>query len=114
MTLAIRQLTSTRWRSDLPAYSILDKQLTTEVTLADDDLRVSSGDVNFFADTGRLQITIVNRTDVQLSHLVVRLVPDSPSLRIDGDPDPVTIGPDGRHTVTVDATAPAAGQVPVQ
>lgn len=114
MTLAIRQLTSTRWRSDLPAYSILDKQLTTEVTLADDDLQVSSGDVNFFADTGRLQITIVNRTDVQLSHLVVRLVPDSPSLRIDGDPDPVTIGPDGRHTVTVNATALAAGQVPVQ
>ena len=114
MTLAIRQLMSTRWRSDLPAYSILHKQLTTEVTLAEDDLQVSSGDVNFFADTGRLQITIVNRTDVQLSNLVVRLVPDSPSLRIDGDPDPVTIGPDGRHTVTVNATALAAGQVPVQ
>ncbi|WP_169797281.1 DUF6049 family protein, partial [Janibacter limosus] len=109
----IRQLTSTRWRSAPRSYLALQQQLDAEVELTHDDLVVSEGDVNFFADTGRLQITIVNHTDVELSNLVVRLTPDSPSLRIDGDPDPVTIGPDGRQTVTVTASALAAGQVPV-
>lgn len=110
---SLHQLTSTRWRQDQSAWVRQSVALGDEVVLAQDDLEVSSGDVNFFADTGRLQITVVNTTDVELSHLVVRLVPDNPSLRIDDQPEPVTIGPGGRQTVTVQATALAAGQVPV-
>ncbi|MDN5716112.1 MAG: DUF6049 family protein [Janibacter sp.] len=109
----IHQLTSTRWRSAPGIQHRLQEQLSGDVELTHDDLVVSEGDVNFFADTGRLQITIVNHTEVELSNLVVRLTPDNPSLRIDGDPDPLTIGPGGRQTVTVTASALAAGQVPV-
>ncbi|MBA4084822.1 MAG: hypothetical protein C0493_07760 [Kytococcus sp.] len=110
---ALHQLTSTRWRSDSYDFIRLHRHLHDAVTLARDDLVVSSGDVNFFADTGRLQITVINNTDVELSNLVVRLTPRNPSLRIDAPPDPVTIGPGGRQTVTVQASALAAGQVPV-
>ena len=109
----LHQLTSARWRTAPSDYAALQQQVTDEVALTADDVVVRSGDVNFFADTGRLQITIVNRTDVELTNLVVRLSPGNPSLRIDDDPEPVTIGPGGSHTVTVQASALAAGQVPV-
>lgn len=108
------QLTSARWRSTPFAAVRLHDTLSRAVTLTRDDLVVSSGDVNFFADTGRLQITIVNNTDVELANLTVDLASDNPSFRIEDHPDPVTIGPGGRQTVTVQATALAAGQAPVR
>lgn len=111
---SLNQLTSSRWRWQRYGFLRLYQQLGDEVTLDAQDLEVSSGEVNFFADTGRLQITIYNRTDVELSNLTVRLTPRTPSLRIDGAADPVTIGPGGRQTVTVQASALAAGQVPVE
>lgn len=111
---SLHQLTSTRWRDHTYGFIRLHQELGDAVTLARDDLVVSSGDVNFFADTGRLQITIVNTTDVELTNLTVGLTPANHSLRIDEAPDPVTIGPGGRQTVTVQASALAAGQVPVE
>ncbi len=110
---SLAQLTSTRWRATPFAFIDLHATLTKAVTLSRDDLQVSSGDVNFFADSGRLQITIVNNSDVELSNLSVDLASDNPSFRIDDPPDPVTVGPGGRQTVTVEATALAAGQAPV-
>ena len=110
---SLAQLTSARWRATPYAFVDLHSTLTEAVTLSRDDLEVSSGDVNFFADSGRLQITIVNRSDVELSNLTVDLSSDNPSFRIDEDPEPVTVGPGGRQTVTVQATALAAGQAPV-
>lgn len=110
---SLAQLTSTRWRATPYAFLGLHSALTKAVTLSRDDLEVSSGDVNFFADSGRLQITIVNKSEVELSNLAVDLESDNPSFRIDEGPDPVTVGPGGRQTVTVQATALAAGQAPV-
>lgn len=110
---SLAQLTSARWRTAPYAFVDLHAALTKAVTLSRDDLEVSSGDVNFFADSGRLQITIVNKSDVELSNLAVDLASDNPSFRIDDPPDPVTVGPGGRQTVTVQATALAAGQAPV-
>lgn len=110
---ALGQLTSARWRNSTWAWLQAEQRLRDEVTLSPSDLTVSSGDINFFADSGRLQITIANHTDVELQHLEVRLDPGSPILRVDGQPDPVTIGPGSRQTVTVQATALAAGNVPV-
>lgn len=113
MDPSIDQLTSARWRTTPYAYVDLHRALTRSATLTPDELEVSSGDVNFFADSGRLQITIVNNTDVELSNLSVDLASDNASFRIDDPPEPVTIGPGGRQTVTVEATALAAGQAPV-
>ncbi|WP_338749390.1 DUF6049 family protein [Janibacter alittae] len=110
---ALDQLTSARWRSDTAAFDALHDQLATEVTLSHDDLVVSSGEVNFFADKGRLQITIINKTDVRLTNLDVRVESQNPSFRIQEPSKPVTIGPDGRQKVTVQATALAAGRTPV-
>ena len=110
---ALDQLTSARWRSTPFAHLELYNRLSREVTLTREDLVVSSGDVNFFADSGRLQISIVNKTDVELSHLTVELTSENPSFRIEEPPEPVTIGPGGRQTVTVQATALAAGRAPV-
>lgn len=111
---ALQQLTSARWRQEVYSYVRLNQHLRDTVTLDADDLEVRSSDVNFFADTGRLQITIVNSTDVELTNLTVRLTPTNHSLRIDDSPDPLTIGPGGTQTVTVQASALAAGQVPVE
>lgn len=111
---SVHQLTSARWRDHRYAFIRLHHALGDAMTLARDDLEVSSGDVNFFADTGRLQITIENHTEVELTNLTVRLTPGNHSLRVDDTPDPVTIGPGGRQTVTVQASALAAGQVPVE
>lgn len=110
---ALDQLTSSRWRATPYAFVRLHSTLSESVTLTREDLVVSSGDVNFFADSGRLQITIANNSDVELSNLTVDLTSENPSFRIDGPPDPVTIGPGGTQTVTVQATALAAGQAPV-
>lgn len=110
---SVDQLTSARWRGTPYAFVDLHSALTRSVTITPDDLEVSSGDVNFFAESGRLQITIVNNTDVELSNLTVDLASENASFRIDDPPDPVTIGPGGRQTVTVEATALAAGQAPV-
>nr|WP_281366095.1 DUF6049 family protein [Janibacter cremeus] len=110
---ALGQLTSARWRSDTSAFDGLHDHLSEEVTLTHDDLVVSSGEVNFFADKGRLQITIINSTDVELTNLDVKVESQTPSFRIQGPPEPLTIGPNGRQKVTVQATALAAGSTPV-
>lgn len=107
------QLTSSRWRSDVSSFDGLYDHLGEAVSLTRDDLVVSSGEVNFFADTGRLQITIVNRTDVELNNLDVRVESQTPSFRIQEPSKLLTIGPDGRQKVTVQATALAAGKTPV-
>lgn len=113
MLTSLHQQTSTRWRSNQQEFGAMQDELSDEVSLEHKDLVVSSGDINFFADTGRLQITIINNTDVELTNLVVRLTPGNHFLRMGSDPEPVNIGPGGRHTVTVNVSALAAGQVPV-
>ena len=107
------ELTSARWRHARAEFSTLLSSTQDAVRLTEDDLTVSSGEVNFFAETGRLQITVENHTDVALDNLVVRLEPGSPILRIDSEPEPVAVGPRSRHTVTFQATALAPGRVPV-
>lgn len=113
MGASLDQLASSRWRSDISSFDGLFDHVSEEVDLTTDDLVVSSGEVNFFADTGRLQITIVNRTDVRLTNLDVQVESQTPSFRIQEPAQSLTIGPDGRQKVTVQATALAAGQTPV-
>lgn len=107
------QLLSARWRGSDWHYHRLLVREHTSVTHLDDELQINSGDVNFFADTGRLQVTVENHSDVELHDLQVRLTPGSPILRIVNDPEPITIGPGSRRTVTVQADALAPGRVPV-
>lgn len=114
MGSAFGQLASSRWRGHLWSWGQAEGELREEATLTTNDLTVSSGDVNFFADSGRLQITVENHTDVELRNLQVTLEPGRPALRIEQQPEPVTVGPGSRQTVTVEASALAAGNVPIE
>lgn len=109
----LTQLTSARWRGHPWAWIAAEEELAAEATLSADELTVPAADVNFFADSGRLQITVENRSDVELRNLSVRLVPQTPILRIDEQADPLTIGPGSSQQVSVQASALAAGNVPI-
>lgn len=108
----LMQVTSARWREGGDIAEV-HNHFTKAVTLTREELEVSSGDVNFFADTGRLQITVINKTDVELTNLQVDVHPENPSLRFDSPAKPLTIGPNGRQTISVRASALAAARVPV-
>ena len=108
-----RQLTSVRWRSAPGEWTETRSQLDDVAASGGDGLRVSAGAVNFFAESGRLQVTVANRLDVGVHDLRVELTPENPRLRLDGQPDPIEIGAGSRGTVATEATALAAGDVPV-
>ena len=107
------QLTSARWRTRPEAMIALQAQQHEDISRITRDLRIPSGEVNFFAETGRLQVTVENHTDITLQGLHVHLRPDTHILRIEDDPEPVTVAPRSRRTVTVQATALAPGRVPI-
>ncbi|MBD5831814.1 DUF6049 family protein [Janibacter melonis] len=107
------QLTSARWRSGPWHFRTLATRLHAEVERTGQEVRLASGEVNFFADTGRLQVTVENTSDVELKDLHVRLRPGSPILRIDDEPEPVVVAARSRRTVTVQASALAPGRVPI-
>jgi cobalamin biosynthesis Mg chelatase CobN len=75
---------------------------------------VAAQTINFFADTGRVQVTVLNGLDVPVQDVRVRLVPGNPRLRIEGETKTVSIGAKSRTTVTYQATALAAGPVTIE
>ena len=107
------QLTSVRWRDSPGGWHTLARQLHATASRAEDAVTVSSGAINFFAESGRLQLTAVNHLDVGVHDVRIRLVPGNPRLRLDTQPEPIRLGPGGRGSVNVQATALAAGKVPV-
>lgn len=109
-----RALTATGWRGDPAGWSALAAAVRTESRRVATELTVPPRDINFLADSGRVRIVVVNGLDVPVRGLRLRLVPESPRLRIDSAPIELSIGAGSRTTVTVAATALAAGEVPVR
>ncbi len=105
------RLTATSWRDDpggfATALSALDAAAST------DGLQVSPREVNFLADSGRVQITVVNTLDVDVHDVTLTLRPDNPRLRVDTPRVVLRIGAQSRTTVTFKVTAYAAGLVPI-
>jgi hypothetical protein len=110
----LTQLLSARWRADPAAYQVAMRSLRTAGTSARNAVAVTPETINFFAEAGRLQITVTNNLDVGLADLRVHLEPLSPWLRLDDQPQPVDIGPHSKAVVVVRATALAAGSVPIR
>lgn len=111
-----RQVTaglSARWRGHVPAWGQVLRSTEAEVEQTRRAVHVEPQTINFLADRGRVQLTVVNELPVEVSGVQVRLVPGNPRLRIDTTPDALRIGPKSRTTVTFDATALAAGPVPL-
>ncbi len=108
---ALDELLSASWRGMGPAWTGLYSSIADEVDATTTAVHVAPQTITFLADRGRVQLAVVNDLDVEVDHLTVELVPDSPRLRIDSPPSTVRIGPHSRAAITADATALAAGQV---
>ena len=111
---AATQLLSSRWRGQPASFATLRRSIDSAITGVSQGVRVNPSNVNFLADQGVLQITVVNTLDVPVHDVRLHLEPGSPRLRIDDQPQPLRINRQSRITVKVHVTAVAAGLVPVQ
>jgi hypothetical protein len=113
-TETLDQLFSARWRADLPEFQGQMRRLRAAGATARGAVQVTPETINFFADTGRLQLTVTNNLDVALTGLKVVLRPQTGLLRVEQAADAVDIGPRSKAVVAVRATALAAGSVPIR
>lgn len=112
-TEAEEQLTSVRWRGHLRAWSVVHSRADGAARATARGVTVSPRSVNFLADKGRLQITVVNTLTVPVHDVTLRLVPDNPRLRVDQQPATLHIGARSRTTATARVTSLSAGRVPI-
>ncbi|GAB48851.1 hypothetical protein MOPEL_083_00560 [Mobilicoccus pelagius NBRC 104925] len=108
-------LLSTRWRGEQGPWSETRTSLQQRVEHLSHGVRVVPSAINFFAEHGALQITVVNDLDTEVRD--VRLHTDvqgrPPRLVVHSPPQTLTIRPHSRATVRLDTEAVAAGVVPV-
>ena len=108
-------LASSRWRFAPGVWTHLDTIVTDRIHTLTTGVSVVPSTINFFADHGVLQVTVVNRLDVEVHDVHVVFAPQGrpPRLRVTSEPAPLTIRPGSRTTVRVQVEAVAAGVVPV-
>lgn len=109
-------LTSAAWRGHAPAWRGVRDQLRERLDTLTEGVTVVPSTVNFFAETGALQVTVVNDLNVEVHdvRLVTEVQGRPPRLRIRSDPGPLRIRPKSRTTVRLDVEAVAAGVVPIR
>lgn len=108
-------LAATVWRYDPAAWKRLRAAQTAAVQRYTNGVSVRPSTVNFFADSGVLQVTVVNDLDRDVRGLALTLNPEGRAsrLRILRQPDFVQIRRNSRTTVRATVEAIAAGAVPV-
>lgn len=107
-------LLSSAWRRNRAGFASMLTALESAGGTVGRAVHPEARTVNFLADSGRLQVVVVNTLDVAVSGLRIRFDPGSPILRVtDGQSAPLTIDAGSRATVTLKADALAAGTVPV-
>ncbi len=111
---AAEQLASTRWRAGPAGWNRLSAGIVTATRETTTSVKVSKRNINFIADTGRLQITVTNDLDVAVENVKLTLEPANPRLRIDNQPPIMRIGANSRATAVVSVTTLAAGPVPIR
>lgn len=107
------QKLSTRWRGHPQGLAVIDTATGAAINHVRRNVRVAPSEVNFFADRGVLQVTVVNDLAVPIHDVHLTLTPGQPRLRIDGQPGPLRIGAKARATVPLRVTSIAAGLVNV-
>jgi len=112
-TDAQQQVPSSRWRGHGRVVTDINTATQAAIDAVSRGVYVIPSSVNFFADRGALQITVVNNLAVPVHDVHLTLNPGQPRLRIDQQPGPLRIGPKSRTNVKLDVTAIAAGLVPV-
>jgi hypothetical protein len=113
-TDAQNQAVSVRWRGHGLELAAIDTATQAAVSAISQGVSVSPSSVNFFADKGVLQITVVNNLDVAVHGVRLTLTPGQPRLRIEQQPGPLRIGAKSRTNVPLRVTAVAAGLVPIK
>ena len=113
-TDAQEQVLSSRWRGHAGAITVIDAATQAAITAVSSGVRVVPSSVNFFADRGVLQVTVVNDLAVPVHDVHLTLTPGQPRLRIDQQSGPLRIGAKSRTNVKLSVTAIAAGLVPVE
>lgn len=112
----LAMLSSTGWRGHVPAWRGVRDELRMRLDTLTEGVTVVPSTVNFFAEHGALQVTVVNDLNVEVHdvRLVTEVQGRPPRLRIRSDPGPLRIRPKSRTTVRLDVEAVAAGVVPIR
>jgi hypothetical protein len=105
------QLLSVRWRGHPGGLTAINAATTAAIHTVSRSVSVSPSSVNFFADRGVLQVTVVNNLPVPIHDVHLTLTPAQPRLRIEQQPGPLKIGARSRTNVPLQVTSIAAGLV---
>jgi len=111
---ALDQLLSVRWRDHPGGLTDIEAAAQAAITTVSRGVRVAPSSVNFFADQGVLQITVVNDLAVPVHDVRLTLTPAQPRLRIEQQPGLLRIGANSRTNVKLQVTAIATGLVPIE
>jgi hypothetical protein len=104
---------SARWRDHPEGFTTIDTNTTAAINDVSRNVRVAPSSVNFFADQGVMQVTVVNDLAVPIHDVHLTLTPAQPRLRIERQPGPMKIGAKSRANVPLQVTSIAAGLVNV-
>jgi Family of unknown function (DUF6049) len=108
------QRLSTRWRGHPEGLDSIDAATSAAISTVSRSVRVAPSSVNFFADRGVMQVTVVNDLDVPIRDVHLTMTPDRQRLRIEQQPGPLRIGAKSRVNVPLQVTTIAAGVVGVE
>jgi hypothetical protein len=107
------QKLSARWRDHPEGPAALEAGTQAAIDNVSHKVRVAPSEVNFFADRGVMQVTVVNDLAVPIHDVRLTLTPAQPRLRIEQQPLPLKIGAKARANVRLQVTSIAAGLVNV-
>jgi hypothetical protein len=108
------QRLSTRWRGHPDGIIAIDAATAAAINTMSRSVRVAPSSVNFLADRGVMQVTVVNDLAVPVHDVHLTLRPAQPRLRIERQPGPLKIGAKSRTNVPLQVTSIAAGLVSVE
>jgi hypothetical protein len=108
------QRLSTRWRGHPEDLDTIDAATSAAINAVSRRVRVAPSSVNFFADRGVLQVTVVNDLPVPIHDVHLTMTPAQQRLRIERQPGPLRIGAGSRVNVPLQVTSIAAGVVGVE
>ncbi|MFK5688205.1 DUF6049 family protein [Ornithinimicrobium sp. LYQ92] len=103
-------LWSTRWRGDEVAWEQAYRDLREDVAAANAGVHVTASTVNFLTDQGAINVTVVNDLGVAVDDVTLELEASNGRLQVTRQPDPVSIGPGSRASVSFDARAITRGE----
>lgn len=108
---AALSLLSTRWRGEGVAWQTARTATRARVDALLQGVSVVDSQINFFADSGTLQVTVVNTLDADVRDVQLHLIPPvrMPRLRLPSTPYVLAIAAHSRATVKVPVEALAAG-----